>query len=76
MIDKLKELNEKLIQKYSFDEEKLKKQLLIKKMLNEKKCFFKMSIEVAYSILIDLGIPNSDLKIVYSELIDAKNYEE
>lgn len=35
-----------------------------------------MSIEVAYSILIDLGIPNSDLKIVYSELIDAKNYEE
>lgn len=76
MIDKLKDLNEKLIQKYSLDEEKLKKQLLIKKMLNEKKCFFKMNIEVAYSILIDLGIPNSDLKIVYSELIDAKNYED
>lgn len=36
MIDKLKELNEKLIQKYSLNEEKLKKQLLIKKCLMKK----------------------------------------
>lgn len=76
MIERLKELNEKLIQTHNSDEDNLKKQLLIKKILDEKNCFFNMDIVTAYSILKDLGIPRSDLKVVYSELIDVKNYEE
>ena len=76
MIEKLKDLNNKLITHYQNDEINLKKQLLIQKILNEKGCFFKMKIETAYSILKDLNIPEDDVKKIYLELIDIKNYEE
>lgn len=74
MIDKLKELNEKLINSNSENETDLQKQLLIQKLLKDKDCFLKMDIETAFSLLSDLKIPKEDLKRVYSELIDAKNY--
>ena len=53
--------------------EEEKKYQVIKKILSDDKCFFKMEIEYAYSILRDLGIPEEELKNYYSELIDIKN---
>lgn len=63
----------KLIEINSGNEEELKKYQVIKKILSDDKCFFKMDIEYAYSILRDLGIPEEELKKYYSELIDIKN---
>ena len=51
------------------NDKELKKQLLIKKILEEKDCFLKISIEDAYSTLRDLKIPEEDLKKIYMELI-------
>ena len=73
MIEKLRENNNKLIKLNSDDEKKLKKHKIIQKILNDDKCFFKMEIEYAYSILRDLGINEKDLKQVYMELINPKN---
>lgn len=69
MIEKLKSINKKLIDLNKNNDEELKKQLLIKKILEEKDCFLKVSIEDAYSILRDLKISEEDLKKVYIELI-------
>lgn len=69
MIEKLKSINKKLIDLNKNNDKELKKQLLIKKILKEKDCFLKISIEAAYSILRDLKIPEEDLKKVYIELI-------
>lgn len=74
MIEKLKEINEKIINSGIESKENLKKQLLIQKLLNDKECFLKMNVQTAFSLLSDLKIPNEDLKKVYSELIDVKNY--
>ena len=60
---------QKLIKLNKNNDEELKKQLLIKKILEEKDCFLKISIEDAYSILRDLKISEEDLKKVYIELI-------
>lgn len=70
MIEKLKEINNKLIKFNINNPEELKKQKLIKKILSEKNCFLKMSIEQSYSILKDLNISDSEIKDVYFHLID------
>lgn len=69
MIGKLRDINEKLISLNKNNEKELKKQILIKKILKEKDCFLKMSIENAYSILRDLKISEENLKKVYLELV-------
>ncbi len=69
MIEKLRDINEKLISLNKNNEKELKKQILIKKILKEKDCFLKMSIENAYSILRDLKISEENLKKVYLELV-------
>lgn len=73
MIEKLRTLNERLIELNTDDEVNLKKYQCIQKILKEDQCFFKMEIEYAYSILRDLGIQEQDLRKVYLELIDIKN---
>lgn len=73
MIEKLQSINDNLIELNINDAEKLKKHQLIKKILADNKCFFKIEIEYAYSILRDLGIPEENIKNVYAELIDIKN---
>lgn len=73
MIEKLKRLNERFMELNIDDEINLKKYKCIQKILNEEKCFLKMEIEYAYSILRDLGIQEEDLRKVYLELIDIKN---
>lgn len=70
----LKKLNEQLIKKYEGDEELLKRQLLIQKMLRNPRCFFQIPIDVAFSILRDLEIEEKYVQSVYMELIDSKNF--
>ena len=75
MLDKLIETNNNIINQTN-DEDKKKKHLLIKKMLEDKQCFFKINIETSYAILRELNIPEEELKNVYSELIDSSNIKE
>lgn len=72
MINKLKEINEQLIRINNNNNKELKKYLLIKEILNQDNCFFRMSIEQSYAILRDLHIPEKDLRNVYINLIDKK----
>lgn len=74
MINKLRELNEKMLIRYDNDEKNLRKYQIIKEILNDDKCFFNIPIEYAYSILRDLEIEESKIKDVYKELIDSKNF--
>lgn len=74
MVEKLRGLNEKLINNYQDDPVNLEKQKLIKEILNEDKFIFKIDIETAYATLRDLTIKEEDLEKVYSELIDINNY--
>lgn len=74
MIEKLRQINKKLIKLNLNNAEELKKQQIIEKILLDEKCFFKMSIEHAYSILRDLGVKESALKDTYEILIDSKKF--
>ncbi len=69
MINKLREINNKLLNIYDINSDKYKKQLQIKNILVDDGCFYRIKIETAYSILRDLGIAESDLKSVYKQLI-------
>ena len=73
MVEVLRKLNNDLIKLNANNEENLKKYKLIQEILSDDKCFFKMEIEYAYSILRDLGIEEKDLKNVYMKLIDSNN---
>lgn len=75
MLETLRKINLTLIDKDDLSQEELEKQLLIRKILSDKDCFFKISMETAYSILKDLGIQKDKVKEVYSELIDYTNKE-
>lgn len=74
MIEKLKKINDKYIELNKDNEVNLKKHVLIKQILNDSRCFFKMDIENAYAILRDLGIKEENLQEIYKELIDIKNF--
>lgn len=69
MLEKLRILNKKMIEKSGSE-----KYLVIDKILADDKCFFKMSVEEAYAILRDLGIEDENIRKVYLELVDAKNF--
>lgn len=73
MLEKLRLINDKFLEIRTDENDKVKHQL-IKKILNDDKCFFKMGIEQAYAILRDLDFSEEELKGIYSELIDYKNY--
>ena len=73
MLNELRALNETYIKKGSNDDES-KKQMLIQELLKNDRCFFKISIKDAYSILRDLRIKQDKLKIVYEKLIEESNF--
>ena len=75
MLEKLKEINVKIIEQCSDDEEK-SKQLLIQKILDEDNCFMKMNVEVAYALLRELNIDESMLKETYLELINPVSHSK
>lgn len=72
MIDKIRKINSQLIEINENNSDELKKQKLIEKILAEKNCFLKMSIEDAYAILRDLKIPENQIKEVYFNLIEPE----
>ncbi len=74
MLEKLKKINNLIIDNNHDNEKILTKHLIIKEILEDKNCFLKMDIEYAYSILRDLQIKEEDLKSVYCELIDINLY--
>ena len=69
MLNKLRNINNKLINYYKGNDIEYKKQLKIKNILIDDSCFQNIKIEVAYSILRDLKIAEEDLRTVYSQLI-------
>ena len=54
MLNKLRNINNKLINYYKGNDIEYKKQLKIKNILIDDSCFHNIKIEVAYSILRDL----------------------
>ena len=72
MLEKLVEVNNNIINQTN-DEEKKKKHLLIKKILDDKQCFFKMDIETSYALLRELNVPEENIKNIYFNLIDPSN---
>lgn len=69
MLNKLRNINDKLINYYKDNNIEYEKQLKIKKILIDDTCFKNIKIEVAYSILRDLKIAEEDLKVVYMQLV-------
>ena len=69
MIEKLREMNKKLIEVNANNPEELEKQELIRKILSVDECFLNMSIDTAYAILRDLKIEEDSIKSVYYQLI-------
>lgn len=68
MLNKLRDINDKLINYYKDNNKEYEKQLKIKNILMDDTCFRNIKIEVAYSILRDLKISEADLKVVYMQL--------
>ena len=75
MLEKLKEINVKIIEQCSADEEK-SKQLLNQNILDEDNCFMKMNVDVAYALLRELNIDESMLKETYLELINPVSHSK
>ncbi len=69
MINKLKELNEEILKRNLHNKKEYDKHLLIRRILKEKDCFHKLSIEQAYAILRDLHIEEENLEKIYLSLI-------
>ena len=59
MLEKLRLINDKFLEIRTDENDKVKHQL-IKKILNDDKCFFKMGIEQAYAILRDLDFSEEE----------------
>ena len=72
MLNSLKDINNKLLIKHKNNPEKFEKQLMISNFLKDNKYFFKISIEDAYNILMDLEIAN--YKDIYVSLISYNDY--
>ena len=72
MLEFLKNINAKLINKYSENPQKLERQLIISNFLRYDDCFFKVSIEDAFNILKDLEI--KDYEETYINLISYDKY--
>ena len=69
MINKLQELNEEILKHNLNNKKEYDKHVMIRKILQEKDCFHKMSIEQAYAILRDLHIEEENLQKVYMNLV-------
>lgn len=69
MIEDLKKRNMLMMTKYKDNAKELEKYKVIEEILKEEKCFLKMDIEIAYSILRDLGVREENLKDYYCKLI-------
>jgi len=75
MLAILREQVDSLLKNSNTKKEKQQKYLSIKHLLQNDDCFFKIPIEVAFSILKDLNYSDEESLIIYKKLIDSKNYK-
>lgn len=70
MLNKLRELNEKQLKKYEKEGsfKNITAQKIIKELLKPEDCFFKMTIEQAYTIFRELGFDSKDYEKIYLQL--------
>lgn len=76
ILEKLRDLNENMLALHKNDKKKVKRQKEIQKLLQDERCFFKMTIEQSYAILRDLGIEEAALRPIYLELLVSEVQEE
>lgn len=75
VLDKLRSLNQKLIEKYHKEKDDKNEtiQKIISRLLKDEDCFFKVSIEQAFTILRELNIKKEDFEKIYLQLTKPKN---
>lgn len=74
MLDKLRDINENILRENINNKDIYDKHIIIKKLLSDDKCFFKINIEEAYALLRELNIQEDEIKRIYLELIDSSNF--
>lgn len=75
MIQYVRDILDKKIQTSTLSKEKEKLEI-IKKILEDDNCFFKMDSGIALSILFDLGLSKEESKKIYKELLSGKYYNK
>lgn len=75
MLDKLRKINQKLIEKYKNNQDYQNEtmQKIISRLLMDDDCFFKISIEQAYAIFRELKINKEAFSEIYLQLTKPKN---
>lgn len=78
MLEELRQKNDQLVQFYQTqkNEEELRRHQAITTILQNEDCFFQMPIETAYSILGDLGYPDTQIDEIYKGLTNGGKYME
>lgn len=76
MINILRKKNEKLIKTLSLigDETSLKKQKLIKTLLAEDNCFFKLTMQDALTLLVNLKYTKDEALEIYKKLTSSTEF--
>ena len=72
MLDSLRDKVDKLIKKCDNDLD-MQKYELIKQIISDDNCFYKMDAETAISILVDLHFNIEEAKKIYIALINEEN---
>lgn len=73
MLSKLRDIVNKLLEKQLTEEERSKYEL-IKRIISDDDCFFKINADTACNIISDLGFNREDTIEIYKELISSKNF--
>ena len=77
MIEKLRNRNELILSKcVNKKDNAYIKQEIIKTLLKDDKCFFKISFEDAFNVLNDLGYKDSEATNIYKMLLSPNEYKK
>ena len=76
MINILRQKNENLIKTLSFvgDSTSLKKQMVIKTLLSNDNCFFKMSMEDSLNLILTLDYSQTEAFEIYKKLTSSSEF--
>ena len=74
MLQKVREVTNRLLLSESISAEKKIRLELIKNILKDDQCFFKIDVDTAYKIIRDLGFSHEETIGIYKELISSKNF--
>ena len=75
MINRLRKKNQELMQQYHNEKDDKNEtiQKIINQIISDNDCFFKMTIEQAYTIFRELKVKENNFKNLYIELTKPKN---